>query len=933
MNDPAISTAANSVVVKLFDDEKNKETPVNVTPALERLFAYAHHWSLAGSREDKCTLSFSAMLAAMVAGSDPLCEWLRGHLALRGVADQSVTRGRHFPTTSLPKDRLQPTSSFRQALAEARKLAGEKLLDVRHFMAAYVVAKEYHREDFLRLRIDRRVWCLELAEVLKERFPDEAVLWTGYSLRAPPVLLPGFDADLPRGADLLGVGREVEAFAMLIAGKQTLTPLSIGVFGAWGAGKSYFMARVEERVAALAAKGSPGAYLQHIAQVRFNAWHYSETNVVASLVDQIFRNLRFGPSETEQILADRQKQAMKEMAVAEDLRNNLQDQVEEAEAVEGARKEALDRVVREINEAMRAKEKELSAATAALADAQERLQRVVREQDDAIAAARRAAPAQEAAAIVTREILEDQKLKELGDGVRRVVEESRWVGLNQWTIILGVVALALTALALYAVEALREQKLVTGLVGLVAAATPIAIRWLTVLREVAARGRAYQEAVQGRTEAAIKEIKEAGAKARDQQETARKEWLTKVEQLKGEIATLAEKTHVAELALAEGEERRRQATSDLAAATADLAAKRAKLKSITSGSLLEEIVQSLGTTDAYRKELGTLARARRDFERLSERMAAARKAFDEHRSLERPVLERIVLYIDDLDRCPEENVRQLLQAVHLLLAFDLFVCVVAVDPRWVIQCLRSSPGVVAKESTPDMAGTTDSDLDVLGGVATPSDYLEKIFQIPLWLRPVPAAQRAPVIGTLLAKHLKRDLAAAEIRAGLARALEVHPRAAPGEPMAHARAVASPPDPIEIDPSEIAFLPRIAPLLDGNTRALKRFVNTYRLVKAALSDVELAYFAKIPYGVCMAQLAVLATQRRRGRVLVRLNDEVPVDHEKKLGDWLEDLGKSKDADVQSLAKDLDSALLPEAKKLPSEHFAVWLERTRRYSFYL
>jgi hypothetical protein len=87
------------------------------------------------------------------------------------------------------------------------------------------------------------------------------------------VLQPGFDADVPRGADLLGIGREVEAFAMLVAGRETLTPLSIGVFATWGSGQSYFMARLQERVADIAAAGPEDAYFQRIAQVRFNAWH------------------------------------------------------------------------------------------------------------------------------------------------------------------------------------------------------------------------------------------------------------------------------------------------------------------------------------------------------------------------------------------------------------------------------------------------------------------------------------------------------------------------------------------------------------------------------------------------------------------------------------------------------------------------------------
>ncbi|MEZ5024500.1 MAG: P-loop NTPase fold protein [Chitinophagales bacterium] len=42
-------------------------------------------------------------------------------------------------------------------------------------------------------------------------------------------------------------------------------------------------------------------------------------------------------------------------------------------------------------------------------------------------------------------------------------------------------------------------------------------------------------------------------------------------------------------------------------------------------------------------------------------------------------VERIVLYIDDLDRCPPKKVVEVLQAIHLILAFPLFVVVVGVD--------------------------------------------------------------------------------------------------------------------------------------------------------------------------------------------------------------------------------------------------------------
>src|SRR5262249_31727599 len=49
---------------------------------------------------------------------------------------------------------------------------------------------------------------------------------------------------------------------------------------------------------------------------------------------------------------------------------------------------------------------------------------------------------------------------------------------------------------------------------------------------------------------------------------------------------------------------------------------------------------------------------------------------------------RIVLYIDDLDRCEPEKVVEVLQAVNMLLSFQLFVVLVAVDARWLSRSLE-----------------------------------------------------------------------------------------------------------------------------------------------------------------------------------------------------------------------------------------------------
>ena len=93
-----------------------------------------------------------------------------------------------------------------------------------------------------------------------------------------------------------------------------------------------------------------------------------------------------------------------------------------------------------------------------------------------------------------------------------------------------------------------------------------------------------------------------------------------------------------------------------------------------------------------------------------------------------------MLYIDDLDRCSSRQVVDVLQAVHLLLALDLFVVVVGVDPRWLLHSLREQYRTAFRSAGEDGA-TADADLGDQDAVwrTTPHDYLEKIFNIPFVL--------------------------------------------------------------------------------------------------------------------------------------------------------------------------------------------------------
>src|SRR5262249_10202047 len=98
----------------------------------------------------------------------------------------------------------------------------------------------------------------------------------------------------------------------------------------------------------------------------------------------------------------------------------------------------------------------------------------------------------------------------------------------------------------------------------------------------------------------------------------------------------------------------------------------AELSELAPGRQLIGFLKERASTEDYRRHLGLVSLVRRDFEQLSKLLTAD----DETRDPELPRIDRIVLYIDDLDRCRADRVIEVLEAVHLLLAFPLFAVVV-----------------------------------------------------------------------------------------------------------------------------------------------------------------------------------------------------------------------------------------------------------------
>jgi hypothetical protein len=271
--------------------------------------------------------------------------------------------------------------------------------------------------------------------------------------------------------------------------------------------------------------------------------------------------------------------------------------------------------------------------------------------------------------------------------------------------------------------------------------------------------------------------------------------------------------------------------------------------------------------------------------------------------------ERIILYIDDLDRCTPKRVVEVLEAVHLLLAFPLFVVVVAVDPRWLRTCLE----MIYPELLSMQEGEREEALDQ---PATPQDYLEKIFQIPFYLRPIDRYGYGNMIRGLVEPEVDPQSKLAVVPHG--GSLEQMgnggdetttglgggpppPGPQPGEstlgtggappepeeggPEKGDEEVAEPinPDLLKFKSWEMDDLQRLSPLF-RTPRAVKRFINTYRLVKVGIDSNEIDRFegsrtAPGTSRIAQALLAVVAgypnqAQRFLQRLLAQVYAEKP-----------------------------------------------------------
>ncbi|MEX2301401.1 MAG: P-loop NTPase fold protein [Bryobacterales bacterium] len=195
----------------------------------------------------------------------------------------------------------------------ARRTAGTRQIHARHLLGALLTATGRESGRPRPLAFDRIKSVGANLDDLRFRFreyienggryvdePDDLDEWrthfTGFFEEVRRI--PPFDPEGLRGDDRLGIMPDVRSFAMLAAAKNVVPPLSIGLFGDWCSGKSFFMQKLRDEIHRIAgdAKKKNDAdedtpFHGSIVQIEFNAWHYVEAKLWASLVTHIFDSL------------------------------------------------------------------------------------------------------------------------------------------------------------------------------------------------------------------------------------------------------------------------------------------------------------------------------------------------------------------------------------------------------------------------------------------------------------------------------------------------------------------------------------------------------------------------------------------------------------------------------------------------------------------
>jgi len=746
-------------------------------------------------------------------------------------------------------DSPSTTGNVARWLANAREISEQVAdgdnVDTAHLLAALLVDNKssHAQKRLLEIGLDRNQLRADFYRAVvasrsgeHQREWQRALFGKDADAHFGPVIA-SYAADDPEdrreNPDRLDITADVEAFASVIAAKNLDPPLSIGLFGEWGSGKSFFMSKLRAKVDQLArAAGTTDAvFCSQVVQISFNAWHYVDENLWASLVTEVFDKLFERISGGERTDEDARALVKRELLKAQGLFQEAQKELEVARGDLAKAEQALKKLRAEREQ----KEQQIGArlddiATLLRDDPQTKKALEETAQTFGVTEAAKSFKSLEA------QVVQLQSLGKRASAIGMAILQPP----GQWfrIALLGVAFAApiLVGLASASIPSFQLKDIITKIAmwgSLIATLSA----WLA--RQVERGSTAI-----GRVEALFTRLNNIRQERSLQGEAEER----------GQVESLRQREAVAKDKVAGAEGR-----------VQTLQREQEELK---PGRRLQRFIQEKSRAADYKQHLGLVSLIRQDFMTLSDLLSKR----------EDLPIQRIVLYIDDLDRCPPERVVEVLEAIHLILAFKLFVVVVGVDVRWISKSLADR----YRNLLLDDSESRDS-------VASPHDYLEKIFQIPFWIRAMDVAGSQSLIEGLLANQESAAGVTTEISSqipvGNEEVGEAHtaipPLVVQGQgvempaneivlpsedqvavlPRDTVNGTSTPEDVdrpqtviaqaedqadtlprrLRIEDVELQFIKGLAAFVGSSPRRIKRFVNIYRLLKASVPPKESASF--------------------------------------------------------------------------------------------
>ena len=610
------------------------------------------------------------------------------------------------------------------------------------------------------------------------------------------------------GEDYLDIVDDVDAFARIIALRDLRPPLAIALCGKWGSGKSFFMGKMIDKIRELSSRDS-GPFCQGILHIKFNAWSYLDSSLWAGIVTKIFNGINEYVNEeieSQQLKNRIKKELQEKLSLSQQSVFKLEAEKKSlSQHLKEIEKEKIDRALNLKLELRKLEKKSyvdfFNTAITEFA--------VEKQIDDALAE-------NKSVSAVSRYLAENYPEELYADGKWLKKEASRWktfwldfsareriIG-NLWWLILICLTIWLLPLGLkYLTEHIKGFK-------------------FTLSRELLASigliGALSKKIIQSykKIQPLFSSLWQVKKRYLDKVEETKHLWQQQEAALKAQIAI--------------HQERIIQLDSEISQTKIEIGELEHRLLNKLNTEAFHHFIKDKSGESGYRKHQGIVATIRDDFETLStlfEGYALEWRA-QANQDPDKLPLERIVLYIDDLDRCGEARVLEVLEAVHLIMAFNLFVVVVGIDPGRVKSALANQ-----------LSGRGRRIDQVV-----PSKYLEKIFQVPFQLNaPSDKSVKKMLNNLFQTKNTKSMERVAEQEFeendGPRQAMDQDNVQPAFNPTSDRETVISPLiEKLLMDADEVKRISDFSVLLGFNPRSVKRFVNILRIIRAHTKPITI-----------------------------------------------------------------------------------------------